>query len=249
MAAALLGCMSVLLIATAAEGREVTVGNLTIDFHLDSAPEELPRLENAPIRFWGSGALKTRDGSVPPPLQRLMFEADRFGHIETRGLPACCRQKLTATTSAQARKLCPGAIVGSGYGRGVVAFPEQAPIPAGSPITFFNGPTIEGDPSVIVHAHLTIPAPTTYLVPLRIETIDNGIYGFRAEADVPPIAGGYGSIADFRFRFDRKWSFEGERLSYVYARCQIGRLQGLIEAQFVDGTELRSHFVHACRVR
>ncbi|HEU4393318.1 MAG TPA: hypothetical protein VFR04_06755 [Solirubrobacterales bacterium] len=237
------------LFAAGASGGRTIVGNLMIDFHLDSAPHKLLRLVDTPIRFWGSARIQTKDGTTPPPLEHLMVEADRFGHLETRGLPVCTRRKLLATTAAQARGLCPGAIVGTGRGSGVVEFPEQSPIPASSPITFFNGPEIGGDPSVIVHAHLDIPAPTTYLVPIRIETIDNGIYGFRVEADVPPIAGGYGSITDFRFEFDRKWTLHGKELHYVNARCQIGHLQAFFETRFVDGTALNSHFVHPCQVR
>ena len=246
---ALLCLMLALFAVTAASGSRAIAGNLVIDFTLDSAPDKLPRFEDAPIDFWGSAKLHTKDGSTPPQAEHLLFEADKFGHLETRGLPVCSRQKLVATTPAQARKLCPGAILGSGRGSGIVEFPEQAPIPASSPITFFNGPKVGGDPTVIVHAHLDVPAPTTYLVLVRIETIHNGIYGFRAEGDIPPIAGGYGSVTDFSFEFDRRWNYGGEKLSYINARCQIGRLQAYIEARFVDGTELHSHFVDPCRVR
>jgi hypothetical protein len=243
--AAVLGLLAADALATA----RVTGGNLVIDFNLDSAPNKLPRHEDAPIAFWGSGAFQTKDGTTPPPLRRMVFEIDRFGHLETRGLPTCSQAKLAATTAPQARKLCPGAIIGTGTGEGIVEFPEQAPIPARSPLTFFNGPRIGGDPSLIVHAHLTIPAPTTYLIPLRIERIHKGVYGFRVESEFPPIAGGYGSITSFDFRVDRKWQFKGQELSYVYARCPIGRLQARIETEFEDGTRLFTHFIHPCQAR
>jgi hypothetical protein len=238
-----------LLAADALATDRVTAGNLVVDFDLSSAPDKLPRHEDAPIQFWGSGRFGTRDGTIPPPLKRMNFEIDKFGHLETRGLPTCSRAKLEATTVPQARELCPGAVVGTGTGHGIVDFPEQAPIPAQTPLTFFNGPRIGGDPSLIVHAHLTIPAPTTYLVPLRIETIHKGIYGFRIESDFPPIAGGYGSVTSFDFRFDRKWRFKGEELHYIYARCPIGRLQALIEVRFSDETNVRGHFVEPCQAR
>jgi hypothetical protein len=249
VALALLGCMGALLLANTADGSRVVAGNLVVDFNLDSAPVKLPRHEDAPIAFWGSGSFHTKDGTTPPPLQEMTFEIDKFGHLETRGLPACSRQKLVATTAPQARKLCPGAIVGTGTGHGLVEFPEQAPIPAQTPLTFFNGPQIGDDPSLIVHAHLTIPAPTTYLIPLRIESIHRGVYGFRVESKFPPIAGGYGSVTSFDFRFDRKWQYKGEELSYTYARCPIGHLQARIETEFKDGTALFTHFVDPCQAR
>jgi hypothetical protein len=241
--------VSAVLAADALGTDRVIVGNLIVDFNLGSAPVKLPRHEDAPIKFWGSSKFQTRDGTTPPPLQRMTFEMDKFGHVETRGLPTCSRPKLEATTVPQARKLCPGAIVGTGTGRGIIEFPEQAPLPAQTPLTFFNGPRVGGDPSLIIHAHLTIPVPTTYLVPLRIERIQKGIYGFRIESKIPPIAGGYGSVTSFDFKVDRKWQAQGEELSYLYARCPIGRLQARIETQFGDGLELHSHFIDPCQAR
>lgn len=232
-----------------AKADRFALGNLIVDFQLNSAPESLPRHENAPIAFWGSGDFATRDGTTPPKLQRMIFEIDKFGKIETRGLHVCTRGRLEATTVSQARRKCRKAIVGTGTGRGIVEFPEQAPIPARTPLTFFNGPITGGDPTVIVHAHLTVPAPTTYLVPLRIERIRKGVFGFRIESDFPAIAGGYGSITHFDFRIDRKWQYRGRKLSYVYARCTIGRLQARFEVEFSDDTNVFGHFIHPCQVR
>lgn len=245
------GLLALLIVNTAAGslGTRVIGGNLVVDLDLSSTPDKLPRHEDAPIKFWGSGKFGTQDGTTPPPLESMNFEIDKFGHVETRGLPTCSIAKLEATTVPQARQLCPGAIVGTGTGRAIIEFPEQAPIPAQSPLTFFNGPRIGGDASVIVHAHLTVPAPTTYVVPLRIERIDRGIYGYRIESKFPAIAGGAGSVTGFDFRFERKWRFKGEELSYIYARCPIGRLQANVEARFTDGTALQGHLVEPCQAR
>src|SRR6476646_4758415 len=184
----------VLICLGTASATRIVAGNLVIDFGFGSAPKTLSGVHDEPIKFWGHSNIRTRDGSSPPPVTDVTVEFDKFGHLETRGLPRCSEAELTATTPEAARKLCTGAIVGTGFGKAVVNFPEQAPIVAGSPVTFFNGPTIGGDPSVIIHAHLTVPAPTTYLIPIRIERIHRVVYGYRIEAKIPPIAGGYGSI-------------------------------------------------------
>lgn len=239
-----------LLGVTTAGATRVVAGNLVIDFAFGSKPEALPRDHDAPIEFWGSSTIRTKSGESPPPVEHLVVEFDKYGHLETRGLPKCTKAKLVATTPAQARRLCPGAIVGTGFGKAVVNFPEQAPIHAGSPVTFFNGPVIKGDPSVIVHAHLDVPAPTTYLVPIRIETINKGVYGFRVEADIPPIAGGYGSPIDFRFEAGRHWTYKGLELSYIYARCPRDRLlRARIEARFGDDSVLFGTFLNPCKIR
>lgn len=243
------GLIAVLGVATASATR-VVAGNLIIDFSFGSKPGALPRSHDIPIEFWGRSKIGTRDGEPPSPATHLSVEFDKYGHLETRGLPKCTKARLVATTPAKARRLCPGAIVGAGFGKAVVSFPEQAPIVAGSPITFFNGPLIEGDPSVIVHAHLDVPAPTTYLVPVRIEKINKGVYGFRVEADIPPIAGGYGSPIDFRFKAGRDWTYRGMELSYVNARCPGDRLlRARIEAQFRDESVLRGTFLNPCKHR
>jgi hypothetical protein len=243
------GLIALICAGTVAATR-VTGGNLIIDFGFGSAPRALPTSHDAPIKFWGHSTIRTRDGSAPPPVQHVTVEFDKYGHLETRGLPKCTMAKLVATTPQTARKLCPGAIVGTGFGKAVVNFPEQAPIVAGSPVTFFNGPIVAGDPSVIVHAHLTVPAPTTYLIPIRIERIHKGVYGYRIEAKIPPIAGGYGSPTDFKFKAGRDWSFRGKELSYINARCPHSQiLRAHIDAQFSSDTELLGTFTEPCRIR
>jgi hypothetical protein len=243
-------CLIVLLAVGTAAATRVAAGNLVIDFGFGSAPKALPHDHDAPIRFWGHSNIHTKDGAAPQPVTHVIAEFDKFGHLETSGLERRSRARLVATTPTRARALCPGAIVGTGYGKAIVTFPEQAPIEAGSPVTFFNGPEIDGDASVIVHAHLDVPAPTTYLVPVRIEQIHKGIYGFRVEATIPPIAGGYGAPTDFKFRIGREWGFHGRQLSYIYARCPGSRvLRARIEASFGDGTVLHGSFLDPCRIR
>jgi hypothetical protein len=239
-----------LLVAASAVATRIVAGNLVIDFGFGSAPKALPHSHDAPIKFWGHSNIGTQDGSAPEPVTHVTVEFDKFGHLETRGLPVCTRDKLVATTPVQARRLCPGAIVGEGYGKAVITFPEQAPIEAGSPVTFFNGPRIDGDPSVIFHAHLDVPAPATYLIPVRIERIHKGIYGYRVEATIPPIAGGYGAPTDFKFKAGREWTLRGQRLSYLYARCPNSRiLRARIETDFGAGTVLHGTFLDSCRIR
>jgi hypothetical protein len=224
-------------------------GNIVVDGEGGFTPKALPRNVDAPITLFGRGKITTVDGDFPPVLETIEFEFDKHGSVDTTGLPKCTMAKLAATTVPQARKLCPGAIVGTGTGRAVVKFPEQGPIPANSPITLFNGPRIGGDPSVLAHAHLTVPAPTTFIVPIRIETIHNGRYGYRVQAKIPKIAGGYGIPLAGSIRVGRKWTFKGKEHSFVNARCADGRLQAIGKFGFKDGTQLTGTFLSPCQVR
>jgi hypothetical protein len=227
----------------------IQAGNIIVDGEGGFTPKALPKNVDAPITLFGRGKITTVDGDFPPVLETIEFEFDKHGSVDTTGLPKCSMAKLAATTVPQARKLCPGAIVGTGQGRAVVKFPEQGPIAANSPITLFNGPRIGGDPSVLAHAHLTVPAPTTFIVPVRIETIHNGRYGYRVEAKIPKIAGGYGIPLSGSIRVGRKWTFKGKEHSFVNARCADGRLQAIGKFGFKDGTQLTGNFLSPCQVR
>jgi hypothetical protein len=222
-------------------------GNLVVDGEGGFTPTKLPRNVNAPITIFGKGKLSTVDGELPPVLETIEFEFDKHGAVDTTGLPKCTAAKLQATTVPQARKLCPGAIVGTGYGHAVVKFPEQAPIPANSPITIFNGPKIGGDPSVLAHAYVTVPVPTTFVVPIRIETIHRGRYGYRVKAKIPKIAGGSGIPISGSLKVGRKWTYKGKRHSFISARCPDGRLQAIGTFTFKDGTRLQGNFLTPCQ--
>jgi hypothetical protein len=224
-------------------------GNLIVDGEGGFTPTALPKNVDAPITLFGKGKITTVDGTLPPVLETIEFEFDKHGSVDTTGLPKCSAGKLKATTVPQARQLCPGAIVGTGFGHAVVKFPEQGPIEADSPITLFNGPKINGDPSVYAHAHLTVPAPTTFIVPIRIESISNGRYGYRVTAKIPKIAGGYGIPLSGSITVGRKWTFKGKKHSYINARCADGRLQALGNFSFKDGTKMQGTFVRPCQVR
>lgn len=212
-------------------------------------PKRLPKFKNAPISIHGGGSVSTLSGKLPPVIKDINFEFDRHGEVITTGLPFCTAGKLQATTPAAARKRCPGAIVGKGRGRGVVAFPEQPPIPVASPITLFNGPKKGGNNTVFAHFYTTVPAPVAFVIPIVIEKINNGLYGYRTEARIPPIAGGNGIPLAGHLKIGRKWTYKGKRYSYLNARCENGRLQARGEFKFNDGTFLVGTFFRPCQVR
>ncbi len=235
--------------ATAAYALQLRAGDIIVTAEGGFSPKSLPRHEDAPITLHGGGRISTVSGALPPILKTLDLEFDRHGSVQTTGLPVCTAAKLAATTTAQARRNCPGAIVGEGEGKAIVKFPEQAPIPASSPITLFNGPKVHGDDTVLAHAYLSVPAPTTYIVPVVIERIHDGVYGYRTKATIPKIAGGAGVPISGHLRIGRRWTYKGRHYSYVNARCETGHLQAKGEFTFSDGTFLTGTFLRPCSVR
>jgi hypothetical protein len=234
----------------------IRAGDIVIDGQGGFKPETLPKFEDAPISIYGGGKISTVSGDLPPILRKLIFEFDRHGSVVTKGLPTCSQPRLVATTVATARKLCPGAIIGKGFGKGIAKFAEQPPIPASSKITLFNGPRKHGNPTLFAHAHLTVPAPTTLVIPVEIEKINKGVYGYRTEADIPCIASCHVYPISGWVKIKREWNFKGKRYSYINARCETGHLQARGEFVFrdkfdikKDGDTLFGTFFRPCKVR
>src|SRR3954452_3012619 len=145
---------------------ELRAGDLLIKGRGGVRPETLPRRHDAPIKIYGGGKVSTISGEIPPILEKLTFEFDKHGHVDTTGLEVCTAGKLQATTVPAARRACPNAIVGKGFGTGVVKFPEQGPIPVSSPLTIFNGPRVHRNASILGHFYTTVPVATTFVVPI-----------------------------------------------------------------------------------
>ncbi len=253
-AVAVVAIFALIVVGGALAARDVTkvhlvAGNLIVDGEGGFTPTALPKNVNAPITIYGSGRISTVDKELPPILKSLQFEFDKHGAVDTLGLPKCSSAKLQATTVPQARKLCPGAIVGTGRGHAVVKFPEQGPIGADSPITIFNGPVKNGNPTVYAHAYLTVPAPTTIVILVVIEKIHNGRYGYRVHTEIPKLAGGYGIPISGSVKIGRTWTYKGKKHSYINARCADGRLQAVGSFDFKDGTKLEGSFLRPCQVR
>lgn len=236
------------LTATAGAIR-LQAGDIVVIGDGEIIPSTLPKFHNAPVKLRIHGRLTTVSGALPPILHKLRFEFDRHGRLETAGLPVCSYAQLKTTTVPQARKLCPGAIVGTGTGRAIVKFPEQDPIPVSSPLTFFNGPHEDGKWTIFFHAYNTVPVPAAIVFPVTVKKIDKGIYGYEVDAEIPRISGGYGIPKQAEMEVGREWTFKGERLSYLNARCENGRLQARGEFSFKDGTILHGSFLEPCTVR
>lgn len=243
----LVAVVALLVAAASALAIRLHAGNIVVTTDGGFSPTTLPRHGYAPIRLHGFGRISTEDGSYPPVLKTVSLWFDKHGSVETRGLPVCTKAKLAATTTAMARRACPDAIVGKGVGKAVVVFPEQGPIPASSPITLFNGPKKDGNPTVLAHAYLSVPAPTTYTVQIEIQRVHDGRYGFKTVATIPRIAGGYGIPLYAELTIGRQWKYKGRTLSYVNAGCPDGRLQGKGQFLFKDGSFLQGSLFRPCK--
>jgi hypothetical protein len=243
---AILTVVAVLAMGGAAFGIVLHAGSIEVVGEGGFTPTTLPKHKLAPITLHGEGRIGTTDGSLAPILKKLTVWYDKHGAVVTKGLPICTKRKLEATTSATARKVCAGSIVGEGRGTALIAFPEQTPFKASSPITIFNAAPHNGNPTVLAHAYLSVPAPTTYIIPVEIQKVHAGPFGFKTEATIPRIAGGAGIPLEGNLTIGKKWAFKGQKLSYVNASCPSGKLQAKVETEFDEGTKLSGVILKHC---
>lgn len=237
------------LLAGGAGAATVRVGTLVLHADGEFAPRVLPRRHFAPIHFQGYGKIKETNGSVPPALEHVKIDFDRDGHLTTTGLAVCPAAKLEGATTAQARKRCGKAIVGTGHVEAAVTLAGLARIDIRVPLTLFNGTRHGGHPTVLAHARAPFPISETYVIVAPIERIRGSIYGYRSEFDIPPIAGGFGSLTRIDAKIGRRYRFHGRKRSYVSARCSDYILQTRGFFSFADGTVIYGSAFKGCTPR
>lgn len=246
IAAAGLVLAGVLLVSSLAGGAMVRVGTLVLTADGSFEPRELPRNRYVPIDFQGWANIRKTDGSVPPALQHVKVEFDRDGKLTPTGLPVCPPERLAGTTPKQAQSRCRNAIVGTGHVGAAVTVPGLKRVELRSPLTLFNGPRQNGNPTVIGHAWTLFPLPETYVVVAPVEE-RRGTFRYRSSFDVPPIAGGFGSLTHVDLKMGRRFRAGGGERSYLSARCADGILQTQGYFSFADGVVIYGSVFKACR--
>lgn len=237
------------VLAGAAGAATVRVGSLVLHADGGFTPQLLPKRTFAPIHFQGYGEVKTTDGSLPPALQQVKLDFDRDGRLTTAGLPVCQPAKIEAASPGLARRRCADAIVGTGRIGAAVPLPLLGRIELRSPLTLFNGPRRNGNPTVILHAQAPFPVSETYAVVVPIERRGGATYGYHSEFDVPSIAGGLGSLTYISAKVGRIYRSHGAERSYVSARCSDSILQTQGYFSFADGTVIYGSIFKVCRAK
>ena len=249
---ALLALFAALGVA-ASQAEVVPNGNVLVKFDAEFDPHSLPRQKPAPVRIKISGSIKTTDGSHPPPLRWLEVELNRNGKLATAGLPVCSAPLLQSTTTNQARARCGPAVVGRGNFRAVVALGGD--VPTSGKIIAFNS-RLAGRPALLLHFFAGVPARFTLIVPLKIVRKDKGEFGTLLRTRVPKLAGDLGSITDIDLTVGRRYSFRGQRRSYVSAACHAPAGFTVVPFSFVRARfrfashrVVRSELAKSCQVR
>lgn len=229
-------------LATAAE-KPVTVvgGEIHAEFNGGFTPKVLSKKKPTPIGFSISAKMKSLNPNPEeqhlPALKEFLLEGDKHASISVKGIPVCKPGQLQSTTSAQARKVCGPALIGSGKTEVGIKFPDQHEIPVKSELLAFNGGFRGGVTTLLIHAYITVPTPAAIVTTVKVKKIHKGAYGLGSVASIPKIAGGSGSVKSFSLKLDK---------GILSATCPNGHLVARGRAVFADGTSLSGGVVRAC---
>lgn len=246
-AAVIAAALALIVAATAsAKPHVIRAGNLFLKDDGGIFPNKLPSHRKVPILGRIKAEIGTFDGSHPPAVKHLDIDFDKTIKINAKGLPACNRNKLVARTTAEVKRACSGTIVGSGEGMVEVAFPDQARFTAKGPIVLFNGGVRGRTTLLLVHAYVAVPVPTAVIATVKITRINRGHYGIHTVTQVPVIAGGSGSVVNFKITIGRRFIHKGKKKSYLTASCPTGRYYTRGRILFSDGSLLRGVHILPC---
>jgi len=230
-------------------------GNLRIAFDGNFSPRALPRDHPAPVTIDIEGAISTTDGSHPPPVRRIEIELNRNGRISTQGLPACSGPLLQSTSSKTALARCRPALVGEGSFAADVQFPATEPVTATGRLLAFFGRKA-GRPALFLHLYATAPVRATFVLPLTISHPDRGTFGTVLTAQIPTLAGGVGSVTKIDLRIERRYTYRGQRRSFLSASCAApagfpGAIFPLAKGSFyfLGGKRIDTTLARTCHVR
>ena len=227
-----------------ASGITIKVGNLETVFDGKISPTAFPKKEKSGLTLQLEGKLKTIDGSHLPAAKTISLDFDKAGELFTKGLPTCKQGELESTLTAQAKQSCGDALVGTGKVSADIQFPEQAAFGASGPLLIFNA-SKGNKQALLLHVYAKVPAPTTFVVPVKIKKI-GGKYGTNAFIAVPTITSGQGSVTSFKAKIGKKFRVKGEAENLLLASCPTGSLFVHGDFAFADGTKMKGTFSKPC---
>jgi hypothetical protein len=247
--AGLVGGILLALVAGAAYAAVVKVDGIVVKAQGSFTPTVLPKRAYEDIALGGHVNIATADHRVPPALIGFNLDFSNDVRLQTKGLPVCPPERIQNTGPAQARKLCGGATVATGNVEALIQLPGQPQVPVRTPLTAFNGPPQEGNPTVVFHTYTSFPEPETFVVSAPIIRQKGRRLSFHIEAEIPPIAGGYGSFTHGDIEIDRKYRYRGQELSYTSAHCPDGILEIHGRLTFANGTVIAGTLFNPCSAR
>jgi hypothetical protein len=229
-------------------------GDLVVTFNSNLSPASLPRATPAPVAVRVAGDVETLgDPNLLPQLRTIDIEINRQGRLFDRGLPVCNVDEIEPATERNARRVCGGAIVGSGHVAAQVRIPTQPLFTVEAKLLVFNGPRRNGHKLILAQAYARKP-PGAFILVFRVSR-QSGVFGTVMSTTLPPSAQSWAYITHFDMNLRRTYTWHGQEHSFVSAACTAPA--GFDTAPFplaratygfADGRSLTTSATRSCRV-
>jgi hypothetical protein len=251
----LLVVLSTLGLATIARGEVTQSGSVRVSVSAKLQPHRLPRRGTSPVAVSFGGRISTTDGALPPRLESLQIDINRYGRFDHEGLPTCDVKLIKSASSSRALEACRDALVGQGKFSASVQLAGQEPYPAAGRLLVFNGRR-HGRPVLFGHMYSPRPFATSFVIPFSIRHLPHGRYGTELTARFPKAMGGWGTVTGIEMKLSRRYSSGGRRHSFLSAGCPAP--EGMPGAAFVlartsflfaGGKKLSTGLSRSCEVR
>ena len=247
--------VAMLCLGSLASAEIAQKGDVIVAFHGDISPRKLPRTGTAPIAVQMGAKIKGTDPTDPPVLERIVLAINSHGTLSSKGLARCPLAKLSSlSSSAEAKKACGDALVGHGNVTSRVILPGQGAFASNGPLLAFNG-VHQGHPAIFAQVATGAPLPLTYVIVFEVSKT-KGTFGTQLSATLPPIASEYGYISAFDMSLQRRYSHNGQKLSYASAGCPAPAGTNLASFplakasyEFIGGRTLTQTLLRECKVR
>ena len=204
-------------LAGAARAEKEISGNLVVTFDGGITPRALPRTGDAPVTVAIDSGFSTTDGTDPPPqLRQISIGINKDGRIYDRGLPTCQVRKVQPATIAAARRICGGAIVGSGHVQVRVHLANQPPFTFKGPMLVFHAKRADGHRRLLAQVYGLKP-PSAFVLNFNILETNGGTFGTVIKTTLPKPARQWAYVTHFDMKLRRIYTYKGQKHSYVSA--------------------------------
>lgn len=241
--------------AGGAQAEKEIDGNLIVTFDGGIAPHALPRTGAAPVSVTVDSSFATTDESDPPPqLRQIAIGINKDGKIYDRGLPTCQVRRIQPSTIAAAKRICGGAIVGSGHIQVQVDLASQAPFTFKGPMLVFHATRTGGHRRLLAQVYGRKP-PSAFVLTFKIVQ-RKGTFGTLIKTSLPKAARKWAYVTHFDMKLRRIYTYRGVKRSFISAGCPApagfpGAVYPFAQANFgfAGGKQVATTLVRDCKVR
>ncbi len=211
------------------------------------APGRLPKKALAPasLKVVTKTATTTAANGVPNPAVDATIDFDKGASIFTKGLPTCNPALLQNVSTEIAEQKCGRAKIGTGKAHALLASGSKV-YDIEQTVTAFNGVPQGGKPTVLLHTYGTTPIQTTLVLIGTVSNYDKQSYGPRLQVQIPLIAGGTGALTEFQVTISKRWSYKGNKVSFISAECATKTLKTRSVFTYLDGSSLEALHSQSC---